>query len=250
MSDNLLEEFADGTLNKTEDGGPISDDPPLYFRCSLGKARWFWVVFGSFDAWWEQKTLGTGYALTAEDAEKAALSVAPDARYLGTGTAENFHRRLCAKRRAAKPASDHTGTTAQEFLYTDWWSDDGISERQSTRHLIVKKTKKRVFVENGRRYSRDSWDRKTYALDRADLEATGSVWSAAARDTFYTTPCEQRHPPHVSPDLVVLELKAGATKDDIKSAYRRLARLHHPDCSGDATKFQLIQAAYERAMAE
>lgn len=46
----------------------------------------------------------------------------------------------------------------------------------------------------------------------------------------------------------VLGVSSTATPDEIKSAYRRLRSLNHPDHGGDADKFQKIQAAYEQLM--
>ena len=45
----------------------------------------------------------------------------------------------------------------------------------------------------------------------------------------------------------VLGLKKGASKDEIKSAYRKLAKKYHPDNheTGDAEKFKEIQEAYD-----
>lgn len=43
----------------------------------------------------------------------------------------------------------------------------------------------------------------------------------------------------------ILGISKGASQDDIKSAYKRLARTHHPDRGGDKEKFQNIQEAYE-----
>ena len=42
-----------------------------------------------------------------------------------------------------------------------------------------------------------------------------------------------------------LGVKKTATADEIKKAFRRLARKHHPDAGGDEEKFKEINAAYE-----
>jgi DnaJ-class molecular chaperone len=42
-----------------------------------------------------------------------------------------------------------------------------------------------------------------------------------------------------------LGVPKGASNDEIKTAYRRLASAHHPDKGGDTGKFQEIQSAYE-----
>lgn len=47
-------------------------------------------------------------------------------------------------------------------------------------------------------------------------------------------------------DLQILGLKAGASADAIKTAYRQLAKQHHPDAGGDADQFHKITRAYER----
>ena len=43
----------------------------------------------------------------------------------------------------------------------------------------------------------------------------------------------------------VLGVPQNATTDDIKKAYRKLAREHHPDKGGDPEKFKKVQEAYE-----
>lgn len=42
-----------------------------------------------------------------------------------------------------------------------------------------------------------------------------------------------------------LGLKRGASEDEIKTAYRKLAMKHHPDRGGDQNKFKEISTAYE-----
>lgn len=43
----------------------------------------------------------------------------------------------------------------------------------------------------------------------------------------------------------ILGVPNGASDDEIKKAYRKLAAKHHPDRGGDTAKFQEIQSAYE-----
>ena len=45
--------------------------------------------------------------------------------------------------------------------------------------------------------------------------------------------------------LRTLGLKKGATQEEIKKAYKRLAREHHPDKGGDSNEFIKISEAYE-----
>ena len=78
--------------------------------------------------------------------------------------------------------------------------------------------------------------------------ATGEVWSRQARERFYTKPIEERRQQYRPQYLVELDLPQGATKAQIKSQFRRLAKEHHPDCFGDAEDFKRIVAAYEQAM--
>jgi DnaJ-domain-containing protein 1 len=45
-----------------------------------------------------------------------------------------------------------------------------------------------------------------------------------------------------------LGVKQEATKAEIISAYRALARVHHPDAGGDATMFKRLREAYEHGL--
>lgn len=47
-------------------------------------------------------------------------------------------------------------------------------------------------------------------------------------------------------DYQTLGLKPGASMDDVKTAYRNLAKQHHPDKGGDPEKFKEINNAFER----
>ena len=51
-------------------------------------------------------------------------------------------------------------------------------------------------------------------------------------------------------DLAILGLAEGASEKELKRAYRKQARAHHPDRGGSASKMQQINAAYERLTAK
>ena|SRR3990167_1077728 len=44
----------------------------------------------------------------------------------------------------------------------------------------------------------------------------------------------------------VLGIQRGATEDEIKKAFRKLAHIHHPDKGGDPEKFKEISEAYQQ----
>ncbi|MDR0804018.1 MAG: DnaJ domain-containing protein [Rickettsiales bacterium] len=68
----------------------------------------------------------------------------------------------------------------------------------------------------------------------------------AAAHAFITgrMPAQKSMPPAVADAYKVLELPATATLAAARAAYRRLAKLHHPDAGGDADKFTKITAAF------
>ena len=49
-------------------------------------------------------------------------------------------------------------------------------------------------------------------------------------------------------DYKMLELKPGATKEEVRRNYNRLAKQYHPDLGGDAEIFQAMTAAYKRLL--
>lgn len=48
----------------------------------------------------------------------------------------------------------------------------------------------------------------------------------------------------------VLNVSKTATQAEIMSAFRALARIHHPDAGGTADEFKRLRAAYEQGLAE
>jgi hypothetical protein len=55
--------------------------------------------------------------------------------------------------------------------------------------------------------------------------------------------CAAGGPP--KPPIVVLGLQPSATPAEIRSAYRRLAKKHHPDAGGDRKRFEDVHEAYK-----
>jgi DnaJ-class molecular chaperone len=47
---------------------------------------------------------------------------------------------------------------------------------------------------------------------------------------------------------IVLGVGRGATVEEIKKAFRKLAHIHHPDKGGDVEKFKEINEAYQYLM--
>jgi len=52
----------------------------------------------------------------------------------------------------------------------------------------------------------------------------------------------------VALDHEVLGVGAGAPPHDVRAAFRRFARLHHPDRGGDPARFQAGLDAYQRLL--
>lgn len=71
-----------------------------------------------------------------------------------------------------------------------------------------------------------------------------SATATAAAYARVSTPRPTSAPPPAPTLYDVLGLPAGATADEIKSAYRRLARSCHPDAGAAAEEFMRVHAAY------
>jgi DnaJ-class molecular chaperone len=55
--------------------------------------------------------------------------------------------------------------------------------------------------------------------------------------------------PYLADEFTLLGIERGATKRDIKNAYRRQARKLHPDAGGDEDAFKRLHDAYRRVLA-
>lgn len=81
---------------------------------------------------------------------------------------------------------------------------------------------------------------------RSSALATSSATPFAASTTTLIGTTSKRFFVKSKNPYTTLGIKAGASKQEIKKAYRVLAAKHHPDApGGNSEKFQEIQAAYE-----
>lgn len=238
------------------DGACIENTPPAYLsRCSIGRDKWFWVTYRSFDDLCEGIVASSGSTTTSAEAEhQARMSIMDHARgwpeQYNAGNARYVYRKLTIKRRAARPSAAQDATKP-EYVYSDWTSDYDCSEG-STPHRIVKKTAKRVYVERSHRSWKEGdqvfYDVPTFVLDRQELEATGEAWSRRRRGFFYTTPYEERRQTFKPKHLEILGLEPGCSAEAVGAAYRGLAKKLHPDHGGNPESFKQLQWAYEAAL--
>ena len=83
---------------------------------------------------------------------------------------------------------------------------------------------------------------KAYYLDLSNLENTDEQGVADLLKGFwqrYLTEDKQLDA------YQALEINPGADLKTVKLAYRRLVKVHHPDCGGDRAKFIEVRTAYE-----
>ena len=103
-------------------------------------------------------------------------------------------------------------------------------------------------------------------LNRMKLERDGKVYHSRVHEYFYSTrPAVDPEKPTQAfydveariqallhgthPAFSVLGLSRGCSRGDVQRAYRRLAKIHHPDLGGSAQVFTRIHTAYTQALA-
>ena len=57
-------------------------------------------------------------------------------------------------------------------------------------------------------------------------------------------------PARLAADYRLLHLQAGASLAQVRTRYRELAKLYHPDVGGQHASFLALQQAYERVVAD
>jgi len=232
-----------------------------YSIASVGSPGWRWVVFPSFAALCEGSTLTeqpTGLAPTRSEAIQAARA-AGGSTVTGSGWAREVHRHAGVERRKTKRSSA-TDSAPIEYVYHQNGHNTSCSEfhckgtHEPTAYRVVKKTRTKLFieVESWRRQRLDDpYDVETFVLDRAAIERGEEVYKrdhgffAASPDTFKRSSWGT---PSIPACIEALGLIWPTSEREIRRAYRRLARAHHPDAGGDHAAFIELGRHYEAAL--
>jgi hypothetical protein len=228
------------------------EDCPRFSRCKIGKNKWLWVVYQGNSWFSDDDPLAHGIADSPEAALSDAEAACGPVSHSWNSLADTFRKKQAALKRKNK-VTHSSNTAALEFVYD--CDHDSV-----TKYRIVKKTKKRIYVESDRysehrKQSGTWWDysQSTFILDREKFEKTGHTWNRSKRATFYSDPKvyyeEIRSWGHRPECFVGLGVPAGASIQEVKAAYRKMAIETHPDRGGDPKEFMQVKSWYEQAMA-
>lgn len=118
----------------------------------------------------------------------------------------------------------------------------------------IDSVEKRYEVVTDRRFVVDEDPEVRNARRRQQQQrANGWRWRSRRRDDDdideeWTASSGRYRPPWA----VTLELEGDGpwALDQVRDAFRRLAKIHHPDVGGDAKMFQIMHSAWERAQTE
>lgn len=151
---------------------------------------------------------------------------------------------------------------ATEYLWHGkrYWTHHPVGEQlmgwntQFEPCAVIKKTPKRIHI--------NSPTHGSMQLNRAALERDGKVYHSKVHEYFHKErPAVDPEKPtqayydflarfHGTPNaLRVLGLSPGCSHNDIKRAYKRLAKTRHPDAGGSQQAFIELQQAYKQALA-
>ena len=76
------------------------------------------------------------------------------------------------------------------------------------------------------------------------------AWKSAHKGRFHNISMVDRQEVARQADYGLLDLKPGASKEEVRKGFNELAKKHHPDLGGDKEIFQAMRAAHDRIMKE
>lgn len=123
-------------------------------------------------------------------------------------------------------------------------SEDDLSGQRDAQN-------RRKLQENLERLKRDEPKAEAPSPDRPPRRENASrarqnweAWKRHHGRRIHNLAAEKPPEPHA--DYKALGLPPGASRDDIRKAYYRLAKKHHPDAGGNPEQFQMLLESYER----
>ena len=221
---------------------------PGFSRCPIGKNRWYWVVGCEYD--YDTHRYMTPIAEGIAESSEAALKLAEEkcgAVRLEMNSIASVYRKQQIAERRMKQTTDSTNAGRNEFAYECCCGF-------TLAHRIVRKTAKYIFVEHDpAAYSpTNDWrdySRKTFRLDRHQFEKHGKA--ERRYETYYSNPeifNDEQRISSLPKCFIDLGMSETGTINDVKRAYKRLAKKCHPDAGGDPEEFKTLHSAYEMAL--
>src|SRR5271156_884947 len=125
----------------------------IWSRAKIGKRRWAWAQWKDFESLVDRDPLDAGYSETEPHL---------DGDYYGTWSALSWHKQQVKQRKAQRPAKETNVQPVEYLYYWTGWGDSDQSPPEWIAVPILRKTKKRVFVQYHGEH--------TVALDREKLE--------------------------------------------------------------------------------
>jgi hypothetical protein len=218
----------------------------------VGKDRYFWMVYRSA-AWVSGKpdADADGFASTLDAAleagRKAADAVPGTLSDGAQRVIRSYYRKIHARR---PPPSPETSARPIGMLGSLWeWVDDtdGQSPGRWCEYPITKITAKRVFI------CRRRGEVNQYSLDRAELENGGDAWYRNGGGSIHFHSAARKAgidagKRHLDSPFPLLGLPRSATRAEVLTAFRNLAKAAHPDAGGNAAAFRELVAEKDRAL--